>query len=199
MTGFIGTAWISMALSEIGKTDYAYKMLLNKQFPSWLYPVEQGATSIWERLNSYTKKDGFGGNNHMNSFNHYAFGSVTNWLMQRSLGIAEDVASPGFHHFILRPEVDPTGSLTFADGHYDSMYGRIESKWQTSADAITYHFTIPANTSATVYLPAAKLKNVVLGNGAKLKKFAAVSNLRYENGKAVFELASGSYNFRIEK
>ncbi len=199
MTGFIGTAWISMALSEIGKTDYAYKMLLNKQFPSWLYPVEQGATSIWERLNSYTKKDGFGGNNHMNSFNHYAFGSVTNWLMQRSLGIAEDVASPGFKHFILRPEVDPTGGLSFAEGHYDSMYGRIESKWQTSADAITYHFTIPANTSATVYLPAAKLKNVVLGNGAKLKKLSAVSNLRYENGKAVFELASGSYNFRVEK
>ncbi|HAT61398.1 MAG TPA: alpha-L-rhamnosidase, partial [Prevotella sp.] len=68
MTGFIGTAWICMALSETGHSDYAYKMLLNTKFPSWLYPVEQGATTIWERLNSYTKDNGFGGNNSMNSF-----------------------------------------------------------------------------------------------------------------------------------
>lgn len=157
MTGFIGTAWISLALSEAGRTDVAYRLLLNETFPSWLYPVSQGATTIWERVNSYTHEQGFGGNNSMNSFNHYAFGSVTNWLMQRTLGIAPDPASPGFHHFILRPEPDPNGGLTYARGHYDSMYGRIESSWQRLDDGtFSYQFHLPANTSATLILPSGK-------------------------------------------
>ena len=153
-TGFAGCSWISLALSDNGYTAEAYRQLLSRQFPSFLYPVTQGATTIWERLNSMTHQDGFGGNNSMNSFNHYAFGSVANWLMQRSLGIARDESSPGFQHFILRPEPDPTGTLQYARGHYDSMYGRIESSWSRQADGtVRYEFTIPANTSATLRLP----------------------------------------------
>ena len=164
MTGFVGTPWITLALGDHGYMAEAYKMLLNHGYPSWLYPVDQGATTIWERLNSMTLTDGFGGNNHMNSFNHYAFGSVTNWLMQRSLGIARDVESPGFKHFILRPQADPTGKLTFASGYYESMYGRIESSWQQKSGKINYHFVIPANTSATLILPGMKKRELKSGS-----------------------------------
>ena len=165
MTGFAGCSWISLALSDCGYTEAAYRQLLNREFPSWLYPVTQGATTIWERLNSMTHKDGFGSNNSMNSFNHYAFGSVANWLMQRSLGIARDESSPGFQHFILRPEADPTGTLEYARGYYDSMYGRIESSWHRQADgSITYEFTIPANTSATLLLPGKEAEELKAGH-----------------------------------
>ncbi|MCH3994929.1 MAG: glycoside hydrolase family 78 protein [Prevotella sp.] len=197
MTGFIGTAWISMALSEVGHTDDAYKMLLNTHFPSWLYPVEQGATTIWERLNSYTKTDGFGGNNSMNSFNHYAFGSVTNWIMQRSLGISRDENAPGFKHFILRPEVDPTGSLNEAHGYYDSMYGRIESSWKKTGDRIVYQFVIPANTSATLYLPLTKINGVTV-NGMKLKKAEGVTLKSARKDKLAMELVSGMYKIELK-
>ena len=197
MTGFIGTAWISMALSETGHSDYAYKMLLNTKFPSWLYPVEQGATTIWERLNSYTKDNGFGGNNSMNSFNHYAFGSVTNWIMQRSLGIARDEAYPGFKHFILRPEVDPTGELSFARGHYDSMYGRIESSWRKAGNSTIYTFTVPANTTATLYLPLTKVNKITI-NGLDLRKAEGVTLRSMQQDKLVMELVSGIYKFVVK-
>ena len=163
MTGFIGTPWIAHALSDAGRTDLAYKMLLNESFPSWLYPVTQGATTIWERLNSMTKENGFGGNNSMNSFNHYAFGSVLDWMMGRSLGIDQDEDCPGFHHFLLRPIPDPTGSLTEVSGYYDSAYGRIYSSWKRSARKIRYKFTIPANTSATLILPGEKPVEITAG------------------------------------
>lgn len=205
MTGFIGTAWISQALSDCGHSDYAYRLLENKQFPSWLYPVEQGATTIWERLNSYTKADGFGGNNHMNSFNHYAFGSVTNWLMQHSLGIARDEASPGFKHFYLRPEVDPTGGITEARGHYDSMYGLIESCWHKNSNSTIYRCTIPANTSATLQLPVKvdqkkdKLLSNVIYEGKPFKKWSKQMSATIVNGNTLqIELPAGEYDFTIE-
>ena len=112
MTGFIGTAWISKALSDNGPSELAYRLLHNNQYPSWLYAIDQGATSIWERLNGYTVENGFGGNNSMNSFNHYSFGAVGQWMMAYSLGIQRD--EPGFKKFILQPEPDPTGVMTSA-------------------------------------------------------------------------------------
>lgn len=197
MTGFIGTAWISLALSDCGHSDYAYRMLENTNFPSWLYPVEQGATTIWERLNSYTKKDGFGGNNSMNSFNHYAFGSVTNWLMQRSLGIARDEAAPGFKHFTLRPEPDTTGSLKEAHGHYDSMYGRIESGWSTDNGTTTYRFTVPANTTATLLLPV-QTKSIITLDGKRLSKnMRSITVGKVADGKQQIELPAGEYEFSV--
>ncbi|HZH62143.1 MAG TPA: family 78 glycoside hydrolase catalytic domain, partial [Metabacillus sp.] len=107
MTGFIGTAAISKALSDNGYDDIAYRLLQQTSYPSWLYSVENGATTIWERLNSYTVEDGFGGNNSMNSFNHYSFGAVGAWMMSHSLGIERDQDKPGFKHFILQPTPDP--------------------------------------------------------------------------------------------
>jgi alpha-L-rhamnosidase len=155
MTGFIGTAWISNALSEAGRTDVAYRLLMQTSYPSWLYPVTQGATSIWERLNSYTHTDGFGKNNSMNSFNHYSFGAVGEWMITHSLGVR--IGTPcGEPHFILAPEPDPTGALTYASGYYDSPYGRIESNWRIVGDSIHYRFVVPANTSATLRLPSVR-------------------------------------------
>jgi alpha-L-rhamnosidase len=190
MTGFIGTAWISKALSDNGYSNVAYQLLQNKSYPSWLYPVTQGATTIWERLNSYTHDDGFGGNNNMNSFNHYAFGAVGAWMYNYSLGIIRDDNLPGFKHFVLQPEPDPTGQMTFAKGYYDSMYGRIESSWERKNGKYEFRFVVPANTSATVYLPALKQSDVVI-NGKK----NGIKFLSIENNKAIFNIESGEYKF----
>ncbi len=192
MTGFIGTAWISKALSEQGCSEDAYRLLLQTSYPSWLYAVEQGATTIWERLNSYTHVDGFGGNNRMNSFNHYSFGAVGYWMYAHSLGIKRDEQSPGFQHFILEPEIDPTGEMTYAQGFYDSMYGRINSFWEVKDGIRSYAFEIPANTSAVLRLPAASADHIHMGKGS-LKFVKGVRYLGEKEGKQCFELPSGSY------
>ncbi|MBQ9479658.1 MAG: hypothetical protein IJU71_08900 [Selenomonadaceae bacterium] len=185
LTGFIGTAAISHALSDAGYNDEAYKLLTNDQYPSWLYPVKNGATTIWERLDSYTKERGFGGNNSMNSFNHYSFGAVGAWMFDTSLGIARDENSPGFKHFFLKPTPDFKGEMKFARGHYDSVYGRIESSWEKMNRGWTrYRFVVPANTTATVILPDAVGKKV-LQNGTPIKYTGAL------------EVGSGSYTFDV--
>lgn len=191
LTGFIGTAWIAQALSDNGHTDTAYKLLTQKQFPYWLYPVTQGATTVWERLNSYTHKDGFGKNNRMNSFNHYSFGAVAAWMYDHSLGICRDKQSPAFRHFILSPEPDTTGNLTFAKGYYDSMYRRIKSEWETGRNQTVYRFTIPDNTSATLYLPVNSDDNISFENKV-LKSYKIIKN------KAVFKLRQGDYRITVK-
>ena len=185
MTGFIGTAWVSKALSDNGLNEQAYKLLQNEQYPSWLYSIDQGATTIWERLNGYTVENGFGGNNSMNSFNHYSFGAVGQWMIAYSLGIQRD--EPGFQRFILQPNPDPSGEMTSAEGYYDSMYGKIYSKWETKNGQLIYEATVPGNTSATLYLPAKSESDVLNADGCDLVKF--------ENGKAVYQLKSGKYKF----
>jgi alpha-L-rhamnosidase len=192
MTGFIGTAWISKALSDNGLSELAHRLLHNNQYPSWLYAIDQGATSIWERLNGYTVENGFGGNNSMNSFNHYSFGAVGQWMMAYSLGIQRD--EPGFQKFILQPEPDPTGVMTFAEGYYDSTYGRINSAWKLDRRNLAYRATVPANTTATLYLPAADPKTVKEG-GKDASQATGVTFVKYENGKAVYTLKSGTYDF----
>ncbi len=194
MTGFIGTAWVNKALSDNGHTNVAYRLLQQTTYPSWLYPVEQGATTIWERLNSYTHTNGFGGNNGMNSFNHYSFGAVGAWMYNYSLGIERDQRAPGFKHFMLHPEPDPTGQMTFAKGHYESMYGRIESSWERKENSCHYRFVVPANTTATVYIPAHKETDVT-ERGIPAAKAKGVQFLKMENGKAVYEVGPGVYSF----
>lgn len=198
MTGFIGTAWISMVLSDNGYSDAAYRLLQQTNYPSWLYSVEQGATTVWERLNSYTHVDGFGGNNRMNSFNHYSFGAVGAWMYSRSLGIERDENFPGFKCFVLRPEMDSTGGMTYANGYYDSMYGRIESGWKWEGDVMIYQCTVPANTTARLYLPSTSVDKIMEGE-KPLKKCKGVKYIGVEGGKAVLELSSGSYSFWVKK
>jgi alpha-L-rhamnosidase len=194
MTGFIGTASISEALSENGADDLAYKLLTNKQYPSWLYSVVNGSSSIWERLNSYTVENGFGGNNSMNSFNHYSFGAVAAWMYNFSLGIQRDPNVPAFKSFILQPTPDPNGEITLASGHYDSMYGQIRSAWKMEKGKLIYTCTVPANTSATLYLPAKQI-NQVKESGRSLVGWKDVG---VTNNKVVIPLGSGTYQFVVQ-
>ena len=195
MTGFIGTAWISRALSDAGRDDLAYRLLQNDRYPSWLYAIDQGATTIWERLNGYTIEAGFGGNNSMNSFNHYSFGAVGQWMMAYSLGIER--GEPGFQRFVLQPRPDPTGHMTWARGHYDSPYGRVRSGWKVDGTTLTYTATVPANTWATLHLPARSADAVTEG-GQPAARAEGVTFVRFEGGRATFELAPGRYELQAD-
>ena len=195
MTGFIATANISDALSENGQSMAAYKLLQQDKYPSWLYSVVNGATSIWERLNSYTVENGFGGNNSMNSFNHYSFGSVAAWMYGYSLGIQRHPQKAGFGEFILKPTPDPSKKMTFAQGYYDSVYGRISSEWKYVGNHWTYKTTLPANTHATLYLPS-NSTGQIKENGKPISQWKGVSRA---NGQIVVPLGSGSYSFEIRE
>ena len=194
MTGFIGTASISEALSENGADDLAYKLLTNKQYPSWLYSVVNGSSSIWERLNSYTVENGFGGNNSMNSFNHYSFGAVAAWMYNFSLGIQRDPTVPAFKSFILQPTPDPNGEITSASGHYDSMYGQIRSAWKLEKAKLIYTCTVPANSSATLFLPAKSI-NQITESGKSISQWAGVV---VSGAKVKIPLGSGTYQFVVQ-
>lgn len=198
MTGFIGTAWINRVLSDLGYDDIAYRILQQTSYPSWLYSVEQGATTIWERLNSYTKENGFGGNNSMNSFNHYSFGAVGSWMYNHSLGIERDEDHPGFKHFILKPEPDRTGQMTYAKGHYNSMYGKIESDWKLSDNYCEYRFVVPANTTATVYLQASSKDQIKESNKA-IESSDNIKLMGQEKGITTLYLQSGEYSFKVNE
>jgi alpha-L-rhamnosidase len=163
-TGFFGTGVINPMLTEGGHTDLAYKLLLQTKYPSWLYPVTQGATTIWERWNSYTVENGFGGNNSMNSFNHYSLGSVLSWIYETVLGIQRDEDCPGYKHFSLKPAMMV---LESAKGGFETGYGRIESSWEQLVEGgYLYKCDIPCNTSADVCLGLDDNKYVAqLGSG----------------------------------
>ncbi len=195
MTGFIGTAWINKVLSDYGYHDISYELLQNNQYPSWLYAIDQGATTVWERLNGYTVENRFGGNNSMNSFNHYSFGAVGQWMIAYSLGIQRDERSPGFKLFTLQPLHDPTGQMTYAKGYYDSMYGKISSEWKMDKGVLMYKATVPPNTTATLYLPALSASLVKEGGKMISGKNHNIHFLKYEKGEALYELTSGSYEF----
>ncbi len=198
MTGFIGTASLNHALSQNERHDLAYRLLQQTSYPSWLYSVKNGATTIWERLNSYTVENGFGGNNSMNSFNHYSFGAVAGWMYEYSLGIQRDPENPGFKHFVLKPTPDPTGLMTSAKGYYDSIYGRIKSEWKLEEDGWIYKTTIPPNSSADLFIKSESAKNIT-ENGAKLKKSKGINIASMQNGIIKLELSSGNYTFKIAK
>lgn len=198
MTGFIGTAWISRILSDLGESETAYRILQQTTYPSWLYSVEQGATTIWERLNSYTDEHGFSGNNSMNSFNHYSFGSIGSWMYNYSLGIERDENHPGFKHFILQPKPDPTGKMTFVRGHYDSMYGRIESSWEIKEGGFCqYRFKIPPNTTVKLFLQASGIDMIKEGNKT-LTTSEHIKIIKEENEKVIIKLLSGEYLFNVK-
>lgn len=149
-TGFFGTGPLNRTLSLAGYTEDAYSLMLQTAFPSWLYPVTQGATTIWEHWDSYTKEKGFGGQNAMNSFNHYSLGSVVAWLYETVLGIRREEAHPGYEHFILEPKVGPLG---FAKGAVETPYGPVRAGWEKKDRKVTYTCRIPANAEASLVLP----------------------------------------------
>ena len=158
-TGFFGTGALNEMLSDGGYSDIAGRTMTQRECPGWLYPVTQGATTIWERWNSFTHSDGFGEHNSMNSFDHYSLGSVVSWLYEHVLGIRRDKDCPGYGHFILRPE---TCTFSFAEGGIETPHGRIESSWEKKGEKISYRCRIPANTTAQLILGGI---NTQLGSG----------------------------------
>ena len=149
-TGFLGTSILMPTLTDNGMTDVAYTLLFQRKNPSWLYSVDNGATTIWERWNSYMKEKGMGPNG-MNSFNHYAYGAVCQWIWQTCAGIASDPAQPGFKHIIMKPV--PDRRLGHLDAVYPSVAGTIESHWHYEGNEWIWTFTIPEGSTASVMLP----------------------------------------------
>ncbi|SHF32930.1 alpha-L-rhamnosidase [Mariniphaga anaerophila] len=189
-TGFVGTPLLCKTLSDNGYEDLAFMLLNRKEYPSWLYPVTQGATTIWERWDGQ-KPDGSFQNAGMNSFNHYAYGAIGEWLYNYVAGIQIDEKEPGYKHFFLAPH--PGGGLTNAKATYKSMYGEIESGWKIEGEQMIYDVRIPANTTATVKLPSASMSKVVL-NSAPLKSDSDNNAKQNEEG-VTLKLGSGKYRF----
>lgn len=144
-TGFFGTGALNRVLSENGQHKVACRLINQTKYPSWLYPVTQGATTIWERWNGFTEEDGFGKNNAMNSFNHYSFGSVLSWCYEWILGIQRDQKCPGYKHFSLRPSFE---GFEWALGEIETPYGKIESGWKHLDGKVQYFCSVPSNTTA---------------------------------------------------
>ena len=149
-TGFLGTSILMQTLTENGMADIAWDLIFQRKNPSWLYSVDNGATTIWERWNSYTLESGMGPKG-MNSFNHYAYGCVCQWLWETAAGIATDLSAPGFKHIRLAPV--PDKRLGHLEAEYNSAAGLVKSAWRYEGDKWTWDFTIPEGTSATVILP----------------------------------------------
>lgn len=149
-TGFLGSHFVMDALSDNGLDELAYTLLLSHKFPSWLYSVDQGATTIWERWNAYVKERGFGPSG-MNSFNHYAYGQVLSWVYRRVAGIAADPSSPGFKTIIMKPM--PDKRLGYIKASYKSVAGEIKSEWKYEGDVWVWKFTVPEGSVARVTLP----------------------------------------------
>lgn len=180
-TGFVGAPYLPHVLSNNGQLETAYALLNQKTWPSWLYSVTKGATTIWERWDGWTEERGFQ-NPEMNSFNHYAYGSIGAWLYQSVAGIEIDPANPGYKHSILRPQ--PGDSLTHATATLQTLYGGLASQWKRTNGTFEWTVTVPANTTATVHLPAKDSSKIMMDG-------KTVDGL-------VHEVGAGKYHFVVE-
>jgi len=179
-TGFLGTPFLLFVLDEHGRSDVAYRLLLNETYPSWGYMVKKGATTWWERWNGDT------GDPAMNSYNHYAFGSVMAWVYRRVAGIDTDGAGAGFHHLVIRPHME--AGLTKVHGEYDSVYGTVTTDWtREESGGLRLDVKVPANTTATVHLP----KGTITVDGK------AIETTPEGDGLAV-SINAGSYRFAVQ-
>jgi alpha-L-rhamnosidase len=188
-TGFIGTPRLLPSLTLAGRTELAYRLLLTDTFPSWLYPVTLGSTTMWERWDGWRPDAGFQ-NPGMNSFNHYAFGSVGEWLYATVAGIQTD--GPGFRKIIIHPA--PSASLQWARGKFHSINGIISSEWSIENGRLTMNVEIPPNTTATVYVPTPD-PTAVTESGRLAKASPGIQYLRAEKGCAIYKAVSGHYTF----
>ena len=195
-TGFLGTPFILFALQKAGHPELAYKLVLNKTYPSWLQQVLWGSTTMWERWDGWRPDKGFQ-NPGMNSFNHYWLGCVSEWLFTQAAGI--DTGGLAFQHIVIRPEiVRPAGGFNWVNARYNSIRGEISSQWKLDGDKFFLNVKIPANCTADVYMPASTFSGVTEG-GKAVESAEGVKFLRVENGRAVFEVGSGEYKFCSNK
>lgn len=188
-TGFLGTPYICHVLSRFGQSDVAYKLLLQETYPSWLYPVKAGATTIWERWDG-RKPDGTFQTDEMNSFNHYAYGAIGDWLYRVTGGLQE--AAPGYKEILIKPHLG--GGLTSASVKQNTPYGKVASVWSITDRKLLLEVVIPVNTTAIISIPTTNGEAVKEGN----KPLSAVSSIQIvgeEDGFLMVKVGSGSYSF----
>jgi hypothetical protein len=190
-TGFVGVGYLLPMLSEAGKTDVAYQLIEQDTFPSWLFSVKHGATTIWERWDGWTPESGFQ-TPIMNSFNHYSLGSCGEWLYSVVGGIDQAPDSAAYKEIVIRPE--PGGSITSASARLDTIRGEVASRWKQHEEGFTLTVEIPANTTAKVYVPADDATDVH-ESGDSVDEAEGVTFLRMEGGSAVLDVVSGRYHF----
>ena len=190
-TGFVGVSYLLPVLTEGGRLDVAYALLMQDTFPSWLFSVKQGATTIWERWDGWTPEKGFQDAG-MNSFNHYSLGSCGEWLYDTVAGIGWDPEAPGYKHLVIQPR--PGGGLTSVKAGLHTVYGQINSAWTVADGKFTYDLTIPANTTAIVTLPTTDAAGITEG-GKPLGEIKEAVLSAPVNGSATFSLGSGTYRF----
>jgi alpha-L-rhamnosidase len=190
-TGFLGTPHLLDVLTRFGYLQEAYMLLNREQFPSWLYPVKHGATTIWERWDG-VKPDGTFQDPSMNSFNHYAYGAVGDWMYQTIGGVRLDPHSPGYKHFIV--EVQPGGGLTHARTTHQSPFGLISTAWSIGGNRLTLDVTVPPNSTATVRMPGVEVGAVKLGSKPVVTG-DGVTALRQAGTDAEVEISAGHYQF----
>jgi alpha-L-rhamnosidase len=193
-TGFLGTGHLLPALSMVGHDEAAYKLLLTETYPSWLYTVNNGATTMWERWNGYSPEEGPRDVGGMNSYNHYAFGAVGEWMYETLAGIKRAPKSPGFASFVIRPR--PGGDLKFVRARYHSVRGDIGSAWSKTGKTFTMDVEVPVHASAKVHVPCTSVESVFEGVRPATKA-PGVKFVEMRDGAAVFEVASGTYQFVV--
>jgi alpha-L-rhamnosidase len=191
-TGFVGTPYLCHVLTRFGYLDEAYLLLNREAYPSWLYPVKQGATTIWERWDGQ-KPDGSFQDAGMNSFNHYAYGAIGEWMYRVMAGLDIGPDAPGYRHALIAPR--PGGRFTSAKAAHQTMYGRLSSAWTQRDGGFELAIEVPPNTTASVRLPAAKTAAVTEG-GNPLAAGNGVGGIRQEDGAVLVEVGSGAYRFR---
>ncbi len=190
-TGFLGTPYLCHVLSDNGYTDVAYDLLLQEEYPSWLYPVKKGATTIWERWDG-EKTDSTFQDPGMNSFNHYAYGAIGDWMYRVSAGI--ETMGPGYKHIVIQPH--PSNKLSFSKATFESSYGSIASGWERTGNKIIVSIKVPANTIATIILPVNSASKA-MENGKSISEDKNLSDIKADGNKLTFTVGSGNYVFEI--
>jgi len=194
-TGFLGTPYLCHVLSRYKQTDIAYRLLLQDSYPSWLYPVKMGATTIWERWDGI-KPDSSFQTPGMNSFNHYAYGAIGDWMYRVVAGIDTYEDGPGYRHSRIAPH--PGGRLRSAAADLETGYGRLSSHWQLEQDTLHVDVVVPANTTSTVYIPAPD-GGLITEGGRNLSTVKEIRIEGIEKGYLIVGLGSGEYHFRVSR
>ncbi len=194
-TGFLGTPYLCEVLTRFGYDNVAYKLLLQKTYPSWLYPVTMGATTIWERWDG-EKPDSTFENPGMNSFNHYAYGAIGDWMYRKMVGLDTYEDGVGYKHIKIQPHIG--GGFTYASATLDTYYGKVSNSWKVENQKIVMDVDIPANTKATIYLPAVNADNIS-ESGKKLSELKDIKINEAKDGYVEVDVGSGAYHFTIEK
>lgn len=194
-TGFLGTPYLCHVLSRYGFTDVAYNLLMQESYPSWLYPVKMGATTIWERWDGI-KPDSSFQTPGMNSFNHYAYGAIGDWMYRVVAGLDTDEDKPGYKKIKIQPHIG--GKLTHAAATLNTYYGKLHSGWKLENEKLVLEIEVPVNTTATVYIPATD-PGLVRENGLALSSLKDGQIVASDKEYVQVAIGSGSYRFEVEK